>query len=119
MAKYEKDNIVTGYVTGIEPYGIFVSLDDYYDGLIHISEISSDYVKNVSDFAVIGETLKVKILDVDEKKHQIKLTIKDIDYRNKKNAKIKETIHGFETLKEKLPYWIDEKIGENSKKKDI
>ena len=36
MAKYEKDKIVTGYVTGIEPYGIFVSLDDYYNGLFQM-----------------------------------------------------------------------------------
>ena len=36
MTKYEKDKIVLGYVTGIEKYGIFVNLDEYYNGLIHI-----------------------------------------------------------------------------------
>ena len=44
MTKYERDKTVIGCVTGIESYGIFVSLDDNYTGLIHISEISSDFV---------------------------------------------------------------------------
>lgn len=119
MEKYEKDKIVTGYVTGIESYGIFVCLDDYYDGLIHISEISDDFVKNVSDFATVGETLKMKVLDVNEKSHQVKLTIKNLNYRNNKVGKIEETVHGFATLKDNLPVWIDEKIVEINKKRDL
>ena len=50
MSKYENGKIVTGCVTGIENYGIFVSLDEYYSGLIHISEISHGFVKDVHDF---------------------------------------------------------------------
>ena len=115
MAKYEKDKIVTGYVTGIEPYGIFVSLDDYYNGLIHISEISDDFVKNISDYAKVGEKLKMKIIEINEKNHHIKLSIKDINYRKGCNGKIKETLHGFSTLKENIPVWIEEKIKEIGK----
>ena len=112
MVKYEKDMIVTGYVTGIEPYGIFVNLEDGYDGLIHISEISSYFVKNVSDYATEGEILRVKILDVNEKKHHAKLSIKNINYRFDRNVKIEETEHGFKTLNEKLDTWVKEKINE-------
>ena len=115
MAKYEKDQIVTGYVTGIEPYGIFVNLDDYYDGLIHISEISNDFVNNVSNYANIGETIKMKVLEVNEKSHHIKLSIKDIDYRDEQKSKIKPTKHGFTTLEYNLPIWIDRKIKELDK----
>ena len=39
MTRYKKGDVVTGVVTGIEKYGIFVGLDDYNSGLIHISEI--------------------------------------------------------------------------------
>ena len=116
MAKYEKDKIVTGYVTGIEPYGIFVNLDDYYDGLIHISEISNDYVNNISNYATIGESLKMKVLEVNEKNHHVKLSIKDIDYRTETVSKIKPTKNGFNTLKENLPMWIDSKMKEFNKK---
>lgn len=115
MSKYEKDEIVTGYVTGIEPYGIFVSLDDYYDGLIHISEISNDFVKNVSNYANIGETIKMKVLEVNEKQHHIKLSIKDIKYREEKCSMIQPTKHGFKTLEKELPVWIDSKIKEYNK----
>ena len=81
MTKYEKDKIVTGYVTGIEKYGIFVNLDEYYSGLIHISEISSSFVKDINDYVNIGETIKMRIMSIDEKKHQIKLSIKNMNYR--------------------------------------
>lgn len=118
MAKYEKDKIVTGYVTGIEKYGIFVNLDEYYSGLIHISEISPNFVRNVNDYVNIGETIKMKIVGVDEKNHQVKLTIKNLDYRinKKKRTKIVETEHGFSTLKDNLPIWISKKINELNKK---
>ena len=115
MAKYEKDKIVTGYVTGIEPYGIFVNLDDHYDGLIHISEISSNFVRNIFDYATIGEAIKMKVIEVNEKSHHVKLSIKDMEYRDNNNKKIEETLHGFKTLESKLPIWINDKIAEINK----
>lgn len=119
MTKYEKDKIVTGYVTGIEKYGIFVNLDEYYSGLIHISEISTGFVRNVSEYVNIGETIKMKVMSVNEKNHQVKLSIKNIDYRigKKKRTKIVETEHGFDTLKENLPMWISNKIDEFNEEK--
>ena len=109
--KYEDGKIVKGCVTGIESYGIFVNFDEYYSGLIHISEISNNFVRNINDYVDIGETIKVKILEVDHDNFQLKLSIKDISYRTnfKKSAKIKETGTGFYLLKECLNKWIDEK----------
>ena len=62
MTKIKEGEIVEGLVTGIEQYGIFVSLDEYYSGLIHISEISDGFVKDVNNYVNIGETIKVKVL---------------------------------------------------------
>ena len=109
--KYKVGNVVTGCVTGIEKYGIFVSLDDYYSGLIHISEISDLFVKNINDYVNLGETIKVKVLEVDDNEFHVKLSIKDINYRisNKKRKKIIETEHGFDTLRASLEKWIDDK----------
>lgn len=109
--KYEDGKIVKGCVTGIENYGIFVSLDEYYSGLIHISEISNGFVKNVNDYVNIGETIKAKILEVDEENCHLKLSIKDFNYRigNRKRNKIVETGTGFYLLKENLDKWIEEK----------
>lgn len=114
MTKYKKGRVVKGLVTGIESYGIFVSFDEFYSGLIHISEISHGFVKDINDYVKIGETIYVEILDVDEKQSHLKLSIKNIVYKKKeiksKNSKIKETSMGFSTLEYKLPKWINEKM---------
>ncbi len=113
MSKYEVGKIVTGCVTGIENYGIFVSLNEYYSGLIHISEISNKFVRDPSNFVEVGETIRVKVIEKDEESCHLKLSIKDIDYRiNRRKGKIKETPNGFETLSVKLDDWIEDKYEE-------
>ena len=110
MGKYKKNEIVLGMVTGIEQYGIFVSLDEYYSGLIHISEISDGYVKDINNFVNIGETIKVKVLEEDDDDYHVKLSIKNVNYRiNRNKSKIPETGSGFEILSKNLPIWINEK----------
>ncbi len=121
MSKYEKGKIITGCVTGIENYGIFVTLDEYYSGLIHISEISSNFVRNINDYVNIGETIKAKVVDVDDENYHVRLSIKDINYRinNQKRTKIVETNEGFMPLKNNLDRWLNDKLSEiNSKKLD-
>lgn len=117
MSKYKCGEIVTGYVTGIEKYGIFVCIDDNYDGLIHISEVSSSFVRNINDYAKVGEVIRAKVIG-EESNNQIKLSIKEIDYRitRKKSTKIEETNSGFSTLSLMLNKWIDDKIDEICKK---
>lgn len=113
MEKYEKGKIIKGTVSGIEPYGIFIHIDEYYNGLIHISEVSTGFVRDPAYFVSIGETINVKILDVNEKSHQMRLSIKDISYRQysrRKRRQIVETKSGFRTLAYKLPIWIDENL---------
>ncbi len=113
MTKYRKGKIVKGSVTGIESYGIFVSLDEFYSGLIHISEISHNYVKNIADYVNVGDIIYVEILDVDEKLSQLKLSVKNVNYKKNvkhKKMKIKETNSGFKSLEAKLPKWIEENI---------
>lgn len=113
MNKYEKGKVVKGTVSGITKYGIFISFEDYYSGLIHISEISNNFVKDINDYAKIGDVIEVKILDVDNETNHLKLSIKDIGYNKKKNVrkrKIIETTNGFNTLSKKLPEWIEENL---------
>ena len=110
MKKYNKNEVVEGLVTGIEKYGIFVSLDEYYSGLVHISEISDGYVKDINNFVNIGETIKVRVLDSDDDECHVKLSIKNLDYHIYRNkSKIVETGSGFEILKNHLDEWIEER----------
>ncbi len=116
MEPYKIGMVVTGYVTGIKEYGVFVHLDDQVSGLIHISEISDKFVRDIHHFVTIGETIRVKVLGKDAQNHY-QLSIKDIDYRimKKRGSKIEETVSGFKNLAMNLDLWIKEK--ENIMKK--
>lgn len=116
MKNFSEGDIVTGIVTGIEDYGIFLSFDNNKSGLVHISEISNSFVKNVNDYANINDTLTVKILSVDEDGHY-KLSIKELDNNGKSEKHpIVETKSGFSTLEKKLPEWVEEASNELEKK---
>ena len=108
------NDIIEVTITGIQKYGAFVSIDDKYDGLIHISEISSGYVKNINDYIKIKDKIYAQVVDIDEENNKFKLSIKNIDYRN--SGKIINNddnfSNGFEPLKEHLDLWINEKIKE-------
>ena len=115
MDNFNIGDIVTGVVTGIENYGVFVSLGEHSSWLIHISEISDYFVRNINDYVELDETIKVKIIDVDPSNNHYKLSIKNFKYRNKNknNTKIVETKSGFSNLEKALNVWILEK---NNKK---
>lgn len=71
----EIGSIVEGTVTGIAKFGAFVELPDKKVGLVHISEVSSEYVNDVNDYLKVHDTVKVKVVSVDEK-GKIALSIK-------------------------------------------
>ena len=114
MKKYETGDIVKCVVTGIKEYGFFVVLEDNTSGLVHISEISDSFVRNILDFVRLDEVIYAKVLEYDSKDQNLKLSIKNIDYspNRKKNHKIIETSSGFTNLKSSLEKWIEEKMTE-------
>ena len=107
VSKYKKGDIVSGVVTGVEDYGAFLSLEDGYVGLIHISEITRGFVANINNYLKKGDSVEAKVVFVDEKNKKLNLSIK---YRTKKRStEIEEVGNGFLPLKEKLDSWINEK----------
>ena len=113
MRQIKEKDIITATVTGVQKYGAFVNVEDEYDGLIHISEISYGYVKNVNDYVKVGDKIYAEVVEVNGD-NQLKLSIKDIDYK-KDGARLKrmaETKNGFEPLREHLDLWIKDKIKE-------
>ena len=70
------DMVVKGKVSRLEVYGAFVEIGAERPGLVHVSEISHDYVKNPSEVLKEGDEVEAKILDVDRRKKQIRLSIK-------------------------------------------
>lgn len=71
----EVGSVLEGTVTGITKFGAFVDLGNKQTGLVHISEVANEYVENISDFIKEADTVKVKVLSVDEK-GKISLSIK-------------------------------------------
>ena len=113
MNSFEVGDIIKGQVTGIENYGIFININAEFNGLIHISEISEDFVKDINDFVKIGETIYCRVLGVDEENCNLKLSIKNINYKARKGkGKFNETVRGFSPLKDNLDNWINEKLEE-------
>ena len=112
MTNYKSGSIVTANVTGVTKYGIFVKVDEIYDGLIHISEISDKYVQNPRLLVKDNEKIFAEVIECDQDSKHLKLSIKNVQYRNKgiRKRKIVETKHGFDTLLYKLPFWIEENI---------
>ena len=109
----EKD-VIKVKITGLQKYGAFATLPNHYNGLIHISEISYGFVKNISDYINVGDDIFAEVMNIDEKEKKIKLSIKDIDYK-KSGVRLKrmaETKSGFQPLKEHLDIWINQKIKE-------
>lgn len=115
--KYHVGDEVEGIVTGIKPYGAFVCIDSKNQGLIHISEITNDFVSDINDYVKVNETIKVKIIDIDPKTFQMKLSLKSL--KSRKNRRFqhftkKKTLPpmniGFKTIEEILPKWIDEAL---------
>ena len=124
--QYKQGDIVLGTVSGIQPYGAFIKLDNDEQGLIHISEISSYYVKNINQYVTLGQKIKIKIIEVLEDKNLYRYSLKQVETRNRQNVRNFKSINNkkrfkvplsqqdFSPLEQNLEKWIKielEKIG--------
>ena len=69
---------LVGTVRNVIDFGAFVDIGVHQDGLVHISQICDRFIKHPSEVLKVGETVKVRVLSVDEKKGRISLTMKQI-----------------------------------------
>ncbi|HIY90452.1 MAG: CvfD/Ygs/GSP13 family RNA-binding post-transcriptional regulator [Merdibacter sp.] len=120
--RYSVGDIVEGTVTGIKPYGAFVSLDSSHNGLIHISEISERYVRDVHTFVSVNQRVRVKILDQDEDGIHFRLSLKAVNAGKKRFARRRHHTQayppqqiGFRSLAEVLDGWIEDAYGRRNK----
>jgi ribosomal protein S1 len=73
------DMVAKGKVTRIEKFGVFVDIGAERPGLVHISEMTHDYIKAPTDVVQEGDEVEVKVLNVDKRKKQIKLSMKALE----------------------------------------
>ncbi len=79
----EEGAVLQGKVTGIAAFGAFVELEGGKTGLVHISEVSTEYVDDINKHLTVGQTVKVKVMSIDEN-GKISLSIKKATETGKK-----------------------------------
>ncbi len=78
MKDISKDMILPGIVTNVTNFGAFVDVGIHQDGLVHISQLADRYVRNPSEVVSVGDRVTVKVLDVDEKRKRISLSLRGV-----------------------------------------
>jgi general stress protein 13 len=121
--KIEIGSILKGKVTSLKPYGAFVALDETHTGLVHISQVSHTFVKDIAQVLTVGQEVDVKVLSIDDATGKISLSIKETlpaPAENPERSKPRERSHesnrpkyssskpegGFNTLEDKLKAWL-------------
>lgn len=79
IADLQPGMVLEGVVTNVTNFGAFVDVGVHQDGLVHISELSSQYVKDPNDAVKAGQIVKLKVLSVDSKAKRIALSIKALE----------------------------------------
>ncbi|QQK07938.1 S1 RNA-binding domain-containing protein [Miniphocaeibacter halophilus] len=121
-------DIVEGKVTGITKFGAFVTLEDGSNGLVHISEISNEYVEKVEDFIKKDDKVKVKVLSTKDGK--ISLSMKTTSKKVKQPEEFKKNVENSENdemsfedkiskfLKDSNERYVEIRTRENKRKRN-
>ena len=89
----EVGNVVEGKIVNVMPFGAFVALPEDKTGLVHISEVSNEYIENINAHLKQGDVVKVKVIKIDET-GKISLSIKkaaEVKREKKREEKPKKT----------------------------
>lgn len=100
----EVGSILEGKITGISKFGAFVALPDGKSGMVHISEVASTFVKEITDHVKQDQVVKVRVLGIDEK-GRISLSIKKAQTEQPRQKKV-----SFEDMLSKYMQDSSEKI---------
>lgn len=120
---YKDGDIAKGIVTSIKKYGAFLSFEGGYIGLLHISEISTNFVNNIHTFFKVGDNITVLVKTIDKETKFLKVSIKDLpddlnEYKKilpskKVTSYIKDI--DFSKLEKSLPKMIEDELERESK----
>lgn len=109
--RYKVGDLIQGTIIRILPYGAMLVFEDETKGLLHISEVSSQYIRNIYNYLHTGTIYLVKVISVDETKNFLKVSLKQVSKEDRElehkevNTRIKEFIDSKKLL-DNLPSWI-------------
>ena len=114
--RYHVGDILEGVITGVQPYGAFVKVGNEV-GLVHISEITDGYVKDIHQYVKKEQKIRVKVMEIDEANQHYKLSIKALHPSLSKEkrrvyskVKMPDNQIGFDSLANHLDSWIEEEL---------
>lgn len=93
---YAVGQVVSGKVVQIKEYGAFVELEPGLDGLVHISEVAHKRLNSIAEELELGQTVEAKILEIDEERKRISLSIKATIEAPVEEAKVEEAVEAAE-----------------------
>ena len=112
--KYEVGQVVLGTIVNVKPYALFMEFEDGVTGLLHISEISDSFIRDIEKYGSIGDEIKVKVLSIDKENGFLRVSYKQVpaeeSYSSHTNQRRLPTVteEEFLPLKEKLEGWIND-----------
>ena len=77
-SKYPKGSIITGNITSITDFGVFIKIDKEIEGLIHLSQLSNEKIENPNEQFKVGDEIKAMVIDIDEEKKRVSLSVKEL-----------------------------------------
>ncbi len=115
--KYQIGELVIGKITSVKPYALFLSFENGNNGLLHISELSDSYIRDIEKFGSVGDEIKVKIIAMDEANGFLRVSYKKVPenerfstHVNESRIYLEESEKDFSELEKRLPVWIEETL---------
>ena len=111
---YQVGQLIIGKVYNVKPYALFMSFEEGVTGLLHISEISDSFVRDIEKYGSIGDEIKVKVLSIDKENGFLRVSYKQVPPEEAYSSHINQrklpivTEEEFLPLKEKLDGWIND-----------
>ena len=120
---YDIGDLVIAKVEKVRPYALFMVCEDGSKGLLHISEISDGYVRDIEKIGSVGDEIKVKVIEVDAYNGFLRFSYKQVPeeerYSTHDNSEKRIPVFDeadFSSLAEKLPEWIENTLKKAGKK---
>ena len=115
--KYQIGDLIVGKITSVKPYALFLSFDNGSNGLLHISELSDSYIRDIEKYGSVGDEVKVKVISIDEVNGFLRVSYKRVPeeerystHTNEARIYLEDKEKDFSELEKKLPVWIEETL---------
>ena len=115
--KYQIGDLIIGRITSVKPYALFLSFEGGSNGLLHISELSDSYIRDIEKYGSVGDEIKVKVISIDDVNGFLRVSYKKVPeeerystHVNEARIYLEESEKDFSELEKKLPIWIEETL---------